>query len=342
MRTLTLPTGQQIGDGCKPFVVAEINTSHFGDIDKAISALAAAKRAGADVVKFQSWAPESLFTESYLAKNSIEARIYRKLSMSESDLRLISEKCGELGLGFASTPYSLKEVLELSKFPNVPFVKIASMDLPNRELLEAAIDTGLPVFLSTGMCTDAEIDKAVEFISARTKKLLIFHCTSVYPTPRQNANLRNISNFRDRFREFPIGFSDHTLGSGAAVAAIALGASVFEKHFTLDQSKIGFDNAMATEPDELKLYVEEIQATSNSLGSLGRHLSEDELAQRDVMRRSIYAAVDISEGEIVTREQLQFKRPGGGLGVDRIAEVIGKSAVCNIQKDSPLFIDQLS
>ena len=334
LRTLVLPGERSIGDGLKPYVVAEINTSHFGDRQFAVDSIHAAKAAGVDAVKFQSWAPESLFTDSYLSTNSLEARIYRKLSLDLSDLKYLADVCVDIELGFASTPYSTDEIKDLVRLPNVPFVKIASMDLPNRELLAEAAYSGLPVFLSTGMSTDDEINDAIDFLQSRTAKILVFHCTSVYPTPRTSVNLNNILSLRNRFPTVPIGFSDHTLGFGAAVAAVPLGASVFEKHFTLDQSRIGFDNSMASEPDELTAYVREINETYLSLGSFERTLNDEELSQRSLMRRSIFASRDISPGEIISRDMLQFKRPGNGLGLDRLEEIIGRTASKAIMRDA--------
>lgn len=342
LRKLELPNGRAIGESQKPYIVAEINTSHFGNRQFAVESIHAAKAAGVDAVKFQSWSPESLFTNSYLTKNNLEARIYKKLSLGSHDLKYLADICVDLELGFASTPYSSSEVQDLVRLPNVPFVKIASMDLPNRELLDSAASSGLPVFLSTGMSTDDEINAAVDYLHKRTDKLLVFHCTSVYPTPRAKVNLNNIVGLRNRFPTVPIGFSDHTLGCGAAIAAVALGACVFEKHFTLDQSRIGFDNSMASEPDELAEYVREINETYTSLGGFARVLDEHELDQRLVMRRSVFASRKISPGEIISRDMLQLKRPGNGMGLDRLEEILGKTASNLIEQDAYISNEDLN
>lgn len=332
--SVELPTGESITEDSTPYVIAELNTSHFGKVELAIEAAEQAKAAGANVLKLQSWSTDSLFTTSYLEDRKVEARIYDKFSLSFSELSEISAHCQEIGIGFASTPYTHKEIDELVSLPGVPFVKIASMDVPNVELLTHAAETGFPIILSTGMSTYEEVSRAVEAIeNISSNKLIVLHCTSVYPTETSRANLRNISGLMELFPETPIGYSDHTIGYSAAVAAVALGSRVFEKHFTLDNSKLGFDNSMATQPDDLKEYVGVIRATFEGLGSYERILDQAEISQKLAMRRSIFTASSIPAGKTITREMLQLKRPGNGMDISELKNVIGKTALDDIPVD---------
>jgi N-acetylneuraminate synthase len=342
MPALKMRNGRLVDEDSAPYITAEINTGHFGKIDLAVEAIRAAKGAGCDCIKFQSWKPESLFTERYLATNRIERRMYDRLSLDASQLRDLSDECASVGLDFSSTPYSFAEVDELVAMKNVPYIKIASMEINNPEFLRYVGVAGAPIVLSTGMSDIDEIRAAVSVIlSTGNAQLAVLHCTSVYPTADNELNLNNILMLRREFPELVVGFSDHSLGDVAPAVAVGLGARFLEKHFTLDKSRPGFDNAMAMMPDELAKYVEVAHAALGMLGSDSRKVSDDELAQRSVMRRSIYAAGEMPAGLVITREMLQFKRPGTGLSPVLASELIGKKLVRSVVEGETLQLSDV-
>lgn len=341
--TLKLGNGEYISQETGPYLVAEINTGHFGEMAQAKKAIDAAVQAGASCIKFQSWKPESLYTRKYLQEHRIEARMYAKFSVSASELRELSEYAKLRDIAFSSTPYSPQEIEDLLQCVNVPFIKIASMDINNLVLLRHAAQTSFPIVLSTGMSELAEIHNAVDEIKKRSSApLVLLHCTSLYPTPEHLLNLRNIPLLSREFPECLIGFSDHSQGVAASALSIALGASLIEKHFTLDRSKPGFDNAMALNPAELKVLIENCRLAHRMLGNSARNLSEDELRQRPIMRRGAYASRAIATGEVLTLENIEFKRPEIGIDPSGIDRVIGRPSSRNIEEGEPLNLGDIA
>jgi len=311
----------------KPYFVAEVNTSHFGNLENAKRLIVAASDSGADCVKFQSWSPESLYSSAFFSKNRVSERIFEKFSLSESQLRELADYCESLGVAFASTPYSIDELKLLVSLPNVPFIKIASMDAVNLSFLSSVGETGLPIVLSTGMCEMREVQAAVSTLEeAGCTSLCILHCVSLYPHDIKYAAIRNVMGLKIEFPNHVIGYSDHTLGSVAAAAAVALGAQVIEKHLTLDRTKIGFDNQMAAEPYEFAKLVEACQSTFDSLGTFERVVSEREKEQRPTMRRSITVTATLETGQIVTESDLGAFRPGSGFPVSEMSNIVGRKA----------------
>jgi sialic acid synthase SpsE len=335
MSKIQLNSTRIVGDFLQPYIVAELNTSHFGDVEKAKEMIQAAKKAGCDCVKFQSWSEDSLYSETYYSENPMARRFIKRFSFSAEDLLLLSEYCRDLGIDFASTPYSKEEVDFLVNKCQVPFLKVASMDLVNLDLLAHMATTQFPIVLSTGMGSMVEIEKAVETITKNgNTSVCILHCVSLYPTQTKEMNLHNILGLRESFSSFPIGFSDHSEGSSLAIAATALGAALIEKHFTLDKTKIGMDNQMAMESDELTQMIRGCRDVFDSLGQKERVVSNPEISQRKVMRRSLVSIREISVGEILHRDDITFKRPGNGIQISDLQSVIGKKIVKNIPKDS--------
>ncbi len=325
--------GKLIKNFGRPYVIAEVNTSHFGDIEKAKEMIQEIKKAGCDCIKFQSWKANTLYAESYFKKNPISRRFFDKFSMDESQLEEISIYCNSIGISFASTPYSNDEVDFLVKC-KVPFIKIASMDVNNLQFLEYIANRKLPIILSTGMSTFEEIDQAVKVIkSTGHDKLAILHCVSIYPTKDENININNISGLMSRFPNIPIGFSDHTTSTHIPAASVALGACIIEKHFTLDNSKIGMDNQMALEKDEMAILVESCHSVYKSLGIKNRVVSEEEEIQKKEMRRSIISSKKLSLGKILELEDVLLKRPGSGIPADKLHTVLGKKINKDIEKE---------
>ena len=334
MSEIQLNSSRKIGDFLSPYFVAELNTSHFGNIENAKEMIRVAKESGCHCVKFQSWSEDSLYSETYYSENPMARRFIKHFSFSAEDLLTLSKYCHELKIDFASTPYSKEEVDFLTDRCHVPFLKVASMDLVNWDLLSHMARKKTPIVLSTGMSSIDEIEKAVKVIVENgNKNICILHCVSLYPTKTEEMNLQNILGLREKFDGFPIGFSDHSEGSALAIAAITLGAALIEKHFTLDKSKIGMDNQMAMESDELEQLVQGCLDVHAALGSKERVVSESELLQRKIMRRSVVAARDISIGETIGRSDIVFKRPGNGIQISDLDLVLGKKVIQNISRD---------
>jgi N-acetylneuraminate synthase len=208
------------------------------------------------------------------------------------------------------------------------------MDLINLDLLTHMAKSRTPIVLSTGMGSIEEIQMAIDTITMNgNNKICILHCVSLYPTKTSEMNLQNILGLREIFSEFPIGFSDHSEGSALAIAATALGAALIEKHFTLDRTKIGMDNQMAMESSQLKQMIEGCRDAYASMGRLERVVSESEISQRKLMRRSLVSARELKVGDILQMEDLVFKRPGNGIQISDLKNVIGKRMVNNVPKD---------
>ncbi len=340
MAKVLLKDGKSIEDFGIPYIVAEVNSSHNGNIETARKMINAAKEAGCDCVKFQSWSPESLYSKTYYDKNPITKRIVSKFSLNQDELFEMANYCREVGIGFSSSPCSEPVVYFLAQRCNGPFTKIAPMEINNYDFLAYIAKKGIPIVLSTGMSDIDEIKKAVESIEAAgNSQIVLLHCISIYPADPKTINLNNIPMLRELYPNYPIGFSDHTLGCEISSAATALGAALIEKHITLDKKKMGMDNNMAIEPEEMKILVDNCHNVHSAIGSHERVVREDEKVQRLKMRRSVIALQNLETGTILTKEMLGAKRPGNGIPPDQVSSMIGKklkngvAADCLINKE---------
>lgn len=334
MSKIVLADGRVIEDFKSPYFIAEVNSSHNGNFETAKKMIDVAIEAGCDCVKFQSWSEQSLYSQSYYKENPITKRFVKKLSLSSDDLGKLAGYCRENGIEFSSTAYSKKEVDFLVDECKVPFIKVSSMEINNLDFLEYIANKNVPIVLSTGMAEIAEIKKAIEiFESCGNENIAILHCVSLYPTPVHKVNLNNILGLRERFCKYPVGFSDHTLGDTVSIAATALGAAIIEKHITLDSKKIGMDNQMAMEPNELKVFVQKCKDISVALGKKERIICEEEFAQRNNMRRSIVTTKYLEKNHIITREDIDYKRPGTGIPPEKVDKVIGKALKYDMESD---------
>lgn len=339
---MILKNGRKVTNGCEPYIVAELNSSHNGKMDTAKEMITAAKACGCDAVKFQSWSAESLYCRDYYDRNPISKRMVSRFSLKPEELLTLAQYSKSVGIDFSSTPYSNEEVDFLVDQCQAPFVKIASMDINNLPYLRYVAKKSVPIVLSTGMASIEEIDRAVKEIeSADNQDICILHCVSIYPVEPHNVNLRNMVMLRDKFPDYAVGYSDHTLGCQTACAAVALGAAVIEKHFTLDNKKIGWDNQMATDSDGMDELVKNCHMVHSALGSYERVVSSDELEQREKMRRSLVAAVDMGKGHVIAEEDFTAKRPGDGIPVDQYKRIIGKILTKNVQKDQKILDEYL-
>lgn len=342
MAQIQLKSGKILGDYMRPYIVAEVNSSHNGDIEVAKRMIDAAAEAGCDCVKFQSWSAESLYSATYYKANPISKRIVKKFSLTQEQLRDMAEYSRSRGIDFSSTPYSREEVDWLVDECKAPFVKVASMDLNNYLYLRYIAKKGVPIVLSTGMSEMAEIRKAVQTIEdAGNRQICLLHCISIYPPEFETIHLHNILGLREAFPNYPIGFSDHSHGVEMAVAATALGAALIEKHLTLDRTKIGMDNQMATEPEEMKQMVDCCIRTQIAMGNKERVVREAEQEQMKKMRRSVIVTRNIKAGEILQLADLDAKRPGTGIPADKIESLVGKKLLVDKDADTLLEINDI-
>ena len=334
MASIKLISGRELSDYGRPYFVAEVNSSHNGNVEVAKQMIAVAAEAGCDCVKFQSWSAESLYSQSYYKDNPIAKRIVAKFSLTAEQLKDMAAYAREIGIDFSSTPYSYEEVDYLIDECQVPFVKIASMDLNNLKYLRYIAKKNVPIVLSTGMSTMDEIKRAVKTIEDEgNKQICLLHCISIYPPETETIHLNNIIGLREVFPNYPIGFSDHSHGVEMAVAATALGAALIEKHLTLDSKKIGMDNQMATEPEEMAQMVRYCLNTQIALGNKERVVREAEQAQMEKMRRSIILTKDLEAGHVLSVDDLDAKRPGTGIPADELDNLVGKKLVRDVKAD---------
>lgn len=341
----------KFAEGQKPYVIAEIGANHNGDLALARKLIDAAKACGADAAKFQSWDSKifsrNVYEQNYFLNDDYRNRddftlkeIVDEFALSHDELGELAAYCREVGIDFASTPFEDDQVEALVEF-GAPFVKIASMDVNNDRLLRTAAATGKPVVLSTGMAEMGEIDRAVNILEQTgCSELVILHCVSVYPAPAETINLKNMLMLRDTYG-YPVGFSDHSHGIEAPLAAAALGAVVLEKHFTLDQNMFGWDHKVSTEPALFAEMIKGMHTVHAMLGTRRRIIGATELEQRPSYRRSIVSDRDIEAGEVITVENTAYRRPGVGLDPALFPFLEGMIAKNNIPYDTVLALDDV-
>ncbi len=342
MTAIAFHKGRMIDNYRAPYFIAELNTSHFGDMDIAKQMIDKALEVGCHCVKFQSWTTDTLYSDAYYRENPIAKRMVKKFSFDSSSLKELAEYTRSVGIDFSSTPYSIEEAKFLAEECDAPFVKIASMELNNLPYLEYLAQLDIPLILSTGMGTTEEIQKAVEVIqSHNNSKLIILHCTSLYPAEPEYIRLLNIQGLRKQFPNVPIGYSDHTIGASIPAAAIALGACVIEKHFTLDSSRVGMDNQMATQPEDMQKMIEACNSVHAALGGEERVLSEEEANQALKMRRSLIVRRSLKKGHVLTEDDIDAKRPANGIPPNQMSGVIGKSLNRDYDEEELIMRDDL-
>jgi len=349
------------------FIIAEAGVNHNGSLDRAFQLVDAAADAGADAVKFQTFkadslvsraAPKAQYQVATTGADESQHEMIRKLELDEAAHAALIAHCRERRIEFLSTPFD-PESLELlaGKF-GIARIKLSSGDITNAPLLLLAARSGKPVILSTGMSTLDEVAAALGVLAfgyreahakpsiaafdrcfataegraALGDKVVLLHCTTEYPAPMADVNLRAMGTLRDAFG-LPVGYSDHTPGIAIPTAAVALGAVVIEKHFTLDRSLPGPDHKASLEPDELKQMVRAIREVEAALGSPIKQPAPSELGNRPVARKSLVAARDIVMGEVFTPENLAVKRPGDGISPVRYWEWLGKVADRDYHRD---------
>jgi sialic acid synthase SpsE len=340
----------QIGDriitkGCSPFIIAEAGINHNGELEKAFAMINAAKEAGADAVKFQTFKAEEFITDPDLpytyvsqGKEITESmlKMFKRYEFNREEWYLIKKRCDEEGIMFLSTPQNRSDLDLLLKI-GIPAIKVGSDDFTNLPSLKSYSQTKLPMIVSCGMSDLAEVYRALEAVgSLDGYPTVLMLCTSQYPTPLQDVNLLKLRTLIDAFPMVLLGFSDHTQGNLASSLAVAFGAVVFEKHFTLSHNLPGPDHWFSEDPVGLKQWVNSIRDAFIMMGSADVRPTEAELSARTLARRSIVAIRDINKGDLLTDANVGLRRPGNGLPPEMLDKIIGLKATCRISKGSLL------
>ena len=324
-----------------PLVIAEAGVNHNGDLERARRMVTAAAQAGADYVKFQGFDPTSLVaagtpTAAYQARNTgtnDQVQLLRSLSLDLEALEQLAVTCREEGVRFLCTPFDPALAVPLLEV-GMDRIKVASGELTNHPALTEFGALGVPVLVSTGMATLAEVGEAVAVLEAAgCADIVILHCTSIYPAPAETLNLRAIPTLARAFGR-PVGYSDHSFGDHAAIAAVALGATVIEKHFTLDRGLPGPDHAASLEPDELAAMIVRLRETASGLGDGEKRPVAEEMATAALVRRSWHVARDLFRGHVLSASDLALKRPAAGLPPS--VSPVGRVLATDLAKDSPV------
>lgn len=347
VRVVTL--GQRrVGPGEPVLIIAEAGVNHDGSVDRALELVDIAASAGADVVKFQMFRADELVTLGAAAAEYQRARgaqsqheLLRRLELTDEEFARVAAHCRARRIEFLATPFGVRDVDRLAAL-GVRAIKIASTDLNNVPLLRRAVETGLPLIVSTGAALADEMTAAVARLRAwgAGDRLVLLHCVSGYPAPLPAANLRAIAALQE-VTGVPCGFSDHTPSTDIAGWAVAAGACVLEKHFTSDPRRPGPDHAMSLDPAQLSRYVAAARQAEEALGSglLGMTAVEENV--RAVARRSVVAATRIAAGATLTAEMLAVKRPGGGITPEQYDALLGRRAAVEIAPDTLLTWDMV-
>lgn len=338
--------GRPIGPGNSVYIVAEMSANHGQNFDQAVKILDAAKQAGADAVKLQTYTPDTMTIDCdnkyfhtkgtiWEGKNLYE--LYGEAYTPWDWQPKLKEIAEGLGLHLFSAPFDSSAVDFLEQM-GVPAHKVASFEIVDLPLLRKIAKTGKPIIMSTGMATLAEIDEAVQTVrEAGGTQLALLKCTSAYPALPEEMNLHTIPHLAEAF-DVPVGLSDHTLGIAVPVAAVALGACIIEKHITLSRADGGPDSAFSLEPHEFKAMVEAVRVAEKALGTVHYGVSDAEAKSR-VFRRSLFVVKDVKEGEEFTAENVRSIRPGHGLHTRYLDEVIRRRASRDIPKGTPVSRD---
>jgi N-acetylneuraminate synthase len=340
--------GRRIGAGEPPFVIAELSANHNGSLERAFAIMESAKKAGADAVKIQTYTADTITIDhdgpgfriegGLWAGKTLQA-LYEEAHTPWEWHPALFARGRELGLVVFSSPFDASAVDFLESL-SAPAYKIASFELVDLPLIRKCAATGKPLIMSTGMADLKEIGEAVETArGAGAREIVLLHCTSGYPTPPEDSDLRTIPHLASAFG-VPFGLSDHTPGIGAALAAVALGASVIEKHFTLSRADGGPDSAFSLEPDELESLCANARIAWQALGAIRYNKTQSERGNVQ-FRRSLYIVTDMKAGEALTAKNLRSIRPGHGLAPKFYDMLLGKRVNRDIERGTPMSWDLL-
>lgn len=340
-----------IGPDSAPFIIAEMSGNHNQSLDRALAIVEAAAKAGVHAVKLQTYTADTMTLDinegdfyiddpNSLWKGNSLYQLYKEAYTPWEWHRPIFERCRELGIIGFSTPFDVTAVDFLEKL-NVPCYKIAAFENVDLPLIQKVAATGKPLFISTGMVTVAELDEAFRTAQeAGCRDIVLLKCTSTYPASPENSNLLTIPHMQQLY-DCHVGLSDHTPGIGVAIGAVAVGATVIEKHLTLSRAEGGVDAAFSMEPGEMQQLVKESAIVKQALGKVYYGPTEAEKASMK-HRRSLYFVKDIKAGEIITADHIRSIRPGGGLPPKYYPVLLGKRVVCDIKMGTPVAWDCIS
>jgi pseudaminic acid synthase len=347
MRIAGRPVGE---DPTRTFVIAELSANHGGSLDGALELVRAAAEAGADAIKLQTYRPDTITIESDLEPFRISAgtvwdgqtlfSLYTDAYTPWEWHAALRDEALRLGVAWFSSPFD-RSAVDFLESLDVPAYKIASFELVDIPLIERVAATGKPTIMSTGMATLDEIGEAVNAArNAGAEQIALLKCTSAYPAPADEANLRTIPDLAERFG-VPVGLSDHTLGTAVPVAAVAVGAVIVEKHMTLRRADGGPDSGFSLEPREFAEMVAEIRTAERALGEVSYTPTQGEVGSRG-LRRSLFVVEDVARGEPFTDANVRSIRPGHGLHTRHLPEVIGRMAARNVRRGTPLTWDLIA
>jgi len=333
----------------KTFIIAEIGVNHNGDMEQARKLINEAKYSGADAVKFQSYNTEKICTKNTKkSKYQLETtnkketfyEMLKSLELNKRDHVILKNYAEKNGIIFFSTPLDIESV-DLLDSLNVPLFKIASGDINNLPLIDYVASKNKPMIVSTGRSTIEDINDCINTINKqKNKRVAILQCVSNYPASFEDLNLNTIITLKNKFN-LPIGFSDHSVGIEASIAAVALGASIVEKHLTLDKNDIGPDHRASIEPSEFKNMVNAIRNTELALGNGIKRPMKSELWGRINVRKGLVANQNIPKGKTLTNEMISVKRPGDGIKPKYFEDLIGKITLTDIKKDESIKWEML-
>ncbi len=328
----------------RTLIIAEAGINHNGNMELAKEMIKAAKETGADIVKFQTgktnyvmskFAQKAEYQKANTGEEGSQLDMCLELTLPYPAFAELAQTCKEVGITFLSTPFTVDSVEYLSTI-DMPFWKIPSGEITHLPYLIAIAKTGKPVVLSTGMCYMEEIETAINVLRENgTKEISLLHCNTEYPTPFDDVNLRAMQAMRDKFN-VEVGYSDHTTGIEVPIAAVAMGATIIEKHFTLDRSMPGPDQRASLEPDEFTAMVHSIRNIEKAMGDGVKKPSPSETGNIVIARKSIVAARDLKKGELLTEENVMAKRPANGVSPMRWFDVVGTYATRDYQEDEPI------
>ena len=326
------------------YIIAEAGVNHNGSLELARKLVEKAREAGADCVKFQTFlaseavsrfAQKAQYQKETVPQGESQLEMVKRLELSFQAFEELKVYCEQVGIDFLSTPFDLPSIDFLHGL-GVPFWKIPSGEITNLPYLLKIARTGRPVVLSTGMSRVEEIERAVNLLREHgTPDITLLHCNTEYPTPFSDVNLQAMKTLKERFH-CPVGYSDHTQGIEIPIAAVAMGAAIIEKHFTLDRTMKGPDHRASLEPEELKAMVTAIRHIEQAMGDGIKQPSPSEEKNISVARKSIVARCTIAKGEILTENNLTTKRPGDGISPMEWFEVLGTTAVRDFQPDEKI------
>lgn len=327
------------------FIIAEAGVNHNGDINKAFELIDVAIKAGVDAVKFQFFSAEGLVSKTAAKaqyqkqttnKEETQYEMLKRLELSKDDYIRLDEYCKDKEIMLFATAFDFDSIDFLHSI-DIPIWKVPSGEVTNLPYLEKIAKYKKPIIMSTGMCDITEISQSLEIIKKYNNDVTLLHCNTEYPTPYKDVNLRAMNTIKKVFN-VPVGYSDHTSSIEVSIAAVALGACVIEKHFTLDKNMEGPDHLSSLEPDELKAMAKAIRNIEKALGNDKKEVSESEARNKETVRKSIVAKTDILQGEVFSEKNITAKRPGRGISPMRWYEVIGKKAKQNFKKDEVIFL----